>query len=66
MAIRIQRRRDACAEVGEKMCDHDHISLGSNDALCPVHVWVDDLFAQNGVLEVRQVPSAEDSSLEDV
>lgn len=48
----VQRRRNTRAEVGEKMRDHDHISLCSDDALRPVHVWVDDPFAQNRVLEV--------------
>lgn len=48
----VQRGRDAGAEVGEKVCDHDHIGLGSDDTLRPVHIWIDDPFAQNVILEV--------------
>lgn len=63
---KVESRWNAGAEVGEKMCDHDHISFGTDDVLRPTHVWVDDPFAQNGVLEVRKVPRAEDSSLKDI
>ena len=48
----VQRRRDACTEVGKKMCDHDHISLGTDDALRSTDIWIDDPLAQNGVLHV--------------
>ena len=48
------------------MRDHDHISLGSDDAFGPPNVWVDDPFAQDWVLDIREVPGAEDGRLKDV
>jgi hypothetical protein len=44
--------------------DHDYIGLGADDALGPADVGVNDPFAQDGVLDVRKIPGAEDCSLE--
>lgn len=63
---KVQRRWNAGAEVGQEMCDHDHISLGPDKALCPFNIWINDPFAQHWVLDLRKVPRAEDGSLKDI
>lgn len=49
---KVQRGRNAGAEVDEKVCDHDHIGLCSDDTFRPVDVGIDDPLAQDGVLEI--------------
>lgn len=46
------------------MGDHDYIGLGADDALGPADVGVDDPFAQDRVLDVLEIPGAEDCGLE--
>lgn len=48
------------------MRDHDHIGLSPDNAFGPANVRVNDPFAQNGVFEVRQVPSTKRSNFESI
>ena len=48
------------------MRDHNHISLSPDNAFGPADVRVNDPFAQNGVFEVRQVPSTKRSDFESI